>query len=496
MKYKNVLLTNLPSLVVLLSNLFSVVLNQVLFHFIVRNEESAVFDSFQNQYFLYLLIPAFIVPLVLFQIYLYPITKNFIDGKEFSTSLKKKVLNIPMLGSLIGCVGWVMGSVTGSIIMEVLQIPLSNGTRIAFVFVSFCNTVYAFSLSYFTSDYFCKRYLFPKIFGIDEIFHILKFTRSGLVTRFGFYFFSVTIFPLVVIFFVFLSISSEDLEQNNIIYLFSLMLTFLVSGLILSFFILQSFRRPLDEIRDFAQSVRKGDYDRTIFVDSTDEIGSVKHTLNSTNRELRDKEKMRELFGRMVDKRVRDHLLNNPIELGGIKTNVAVMFTDIRNFTKLTETMEPDSVVSFLNKYFEVMNNCIEKENGVLNKFIGDGILAFFGGIIPMENPAEAALSCAKNMIESLSDLETSDTNIKIGIGLHKGDVIAGNVGSTNRMEFTVIGSAVNLASRLETLTKALGSPIAMSLDFVQSLQHSGYDSKGHHSIKGIAEKIEVFTPR
>jgi adenylate cyclase len=143
------------------------------------------------------------------------------------------------------------------------------------------------------------------------------------------------------------------------------------------------------------------------------------------------------------------------------------------------------------------MNSCIVNNNGIINKFIGDGILAIFGGVIPLENASDSAYNAARQMLDEIRSIPFLNGDLAIGIGLHYGEVTLGNIGSKSRMEFTIIGNSVNLSSRLESFTKELKMPIAMSKDFYNQLNAENQVSvhrQGEFNLKGMADKIEVFS--
>jgi adenylate cyclase len=490
---------NIPIISILLANIFTVILNSLLSLFVIRDNDAIVIELFTSQNWGLTMAPSFLIPTLLLYITFLPISqslKKSTDLKKIPTSVKKLTLKLPLVGAFIGSIGWIIGIGITRILFETNHVPISEDGKFYLILVSIFVSVYSFSLAYFACDYYSKKYLFPFIFEMDEIFLLSKYSKNGLLSKFAFYFFSTVIFPMSVIYFSINSISGEAIQKSDARYMAFLVFIFIISGGVITFYIVQSLRKPLKEIQSVTESIRDGIFDRYLFVDSKDELGNVKFTLNSTSRELQEKEILRDIFGKMVDDRIRDHLMKNPPELGGIKTNVAILFSDIRNFTTFSEKLPPDQVVQFLNSYFDRMSSCIESENGIINKFIGDGILSFFGGILPMENPALSAYKAAKIMIDELSSIPFGSGNLNIGIGLHYGEVTLGNIGSKNRMEFTIIGNSVNLTSRLESLTKELKSSIAMSRDFIMQLPEEirlSHHISGHYNLKGLKEKVEVY---
>jgi adenylate cyclase len=189
------------------------------------------------------------------------------------------------------------------------------------------------------------------------------------------------------------------------------------------------------------------------------------------------------------------------VGLGGAQTEVTVLFADIRGFTTLSEKLPPAAVVTLLNEYFAEMVDAIFAHRGMLDKFIGDAVMAVFGA--PKASPTHAAdaLRAAAAMLDRLEGLNArraarGEPPIKIGIGLHSGPVLLGRIGSERRMEYTAIGDAVNVASRLEGLTKERGVPLLLTRETADRLGPGvGLVAHGELQVRGRDRPIEVFTP-
>jgi class 3 adenylate cyclase len=177
--------------------------------------------------------------------------------------------------------------------------------------------------------------------------------------------------------------------------------------------------------------------------------------------------------------------------LGGARRQVCVLFSDIRGFTHRSEDQPPEAIIALLNRYFTEMVNAIHAHGGTLDKFIGDGIMAIFGAPDTHANAAQDAFACAREMLARLEALNQALTTegiepIHIGVGLHLGEVIVGHIGSESRHEYSAIGDPVNVAARLENLTKEVHFPIVCSREVAQALTASpGLVDLGEHPIKG-----------
>jgi adenylate cyclase len=207
----------------------------------------------------------------------------------------------------------------------------------------------------------------------------------------------------------------------------------------------------------------------------------------------RERATLRNAFGGYVSPQIMDEILAGRIApgLGGNRERVCILFSDIRDFTTRSEHMAPEALIEMLNKYFNEMTRCVHEQGGTVDKFIGDGMMCFFGAPQPLANPAESGVAAARGMLERLDVLNATFVGLglpplRIGIGLHVGEVIVGHVGSDERHEYTIIGDAVNTASRIEGLCKSVGYPLVVSKDVWAELSEQGkFTPLGEHAVKG-----------
>ena len=220
--------------------------------------------------------------------------------------------------------------------------------------------------------------------------------------------------------------------------------------------------------------------------------------------EDREKRKMKRLFGRYVSRDVYAQLTAHPelAELGGARREMTVLFSDIRGFTTVTEKGNPEELVAQLNEYFSRMVDIVFRHKGTVDKFVGDMVMALFGA--PLDDPdhAEHAVRAAIDMVEELGALnkawvERGMTPLDIGIGINSGDMIAGNIGSSSIMSYTVIGDNVNLGSRLESLNKDYRTRIIMS-DATRTRLRNDYDTRplGDVKVKGKTRAVAIYEIR
>ena len=199
-----------------------------------------------------------------------------------------------------------------------------------------------------------------------------------------------------------------------------------------------------------------------------DVTGRLAASLNQMAAGLQERDHVKEVFGRYVSTQVSPQILDGKVSLGGESRRVTVLFSDIRSFTAMAENMTPAQVVTFLNDYFSEMVDAVFEHNGMLDKFLGDGLMAVFGAFGDTPDHPRRAVLAALRMKALLAKINgeramAGKPPIAIGIGIHSDDVIVGNIGSRKRLEFTVVGDGVNVSSRLQTLNKEFGTTILVS---------------------------------
>lgn len=227
------------------------------------------------------------------------------------------------------------------------------------------------------------------------------------------------------------------------------------------------------------------------------------NTENLVRTEL-ERRRTQALFSRYVSPTVVKELLQSPEEiiLGGTRRVLTVIFTDIRGFTSFSENKEPEYIVQRLNEYFTEMTAVIFKYGGTLDKYLGDGMMAFFGAPVHYEDHADRALAASLEMIRRLEDLNETwrakgEPVMDIGVGINSGPVLVGNVGSPERMDYTIIGEDVNLASRLESMNKEYKTRIIISdrtVEHIKNREIVGLRPLGEANVRGMVVPVGIYT--
>lgn len=205
-----------------------------------------------------------------------------------------------------------------------------------------------------------------------------------------------------------------------------------------------------------------------------------------------------EMFGEHVSPKVAEVLLEHRGDFPGEQRDVCVMFLDIRDFTRFSEERSPHEVVSFLDTLFDPLVNIVSRHGGIVNKFLGDGFMAVFGAPVREEEPCLAAVRAALAMVEEVSAMVSSKRipPTRIGIGLHAGLAVTGTIGARSRKEYTVIGDTVNLASRIEQLTKPFDAVVLASESVWQNVKDHGIAGEPMEKIAVKGRKAQVSVVR
>lgn len=287
---------------------------------------------------------------------------------------------------------------------------------------------------------------------------------------------------------------------------------FLIGGVVLSVSIFLVFlfsltlSSPIEKLAKLMELVKKGDFDirasQNIATILPDEVNDLASAVDQMAEGLKERDKVKNLFSKFVGSSVTDDLLQREVALGGARKDVVVFFSDIRGFTSMSESMPPEDVVEMLNAYFGRMVRIINETGGVVDKFIGDAIMAVWGAPNPGPDDAARALRACIRMRESLNEynqerVAAGKEPLMIGMGLHLGPAVAGTIGSDERMEYTVIGNTVNTSSRIEAATKAFGADLLISQEIFSKTQDSFIlEHAGDVEVKGRSEVLSLYKVR
>jgi class 3 adenylate cyclase len=258
----------------------------------------------------------------------------------------------------------------------------------------------------------------------------------------------------------------------------------------------KSILRPLRDLSIGFERVVEGDYDVSVPVTTGDELGELAASFNEMVAGLAERERIREAFGTYLDKEVAEYILSEGFTEEGVEVEVSVLFCDVRDFTAFASDATPQEVVAALNRLFEVIVPIIADHGGHIDKFEGDGLLAVFGAPEPFVDHADRAVRAACAIGTEVNDRGRAG-ELRIGVGVNTGRVIAGAIGGAGRLNFSVIGGAVNVAARVEAQTRETDDSILITGDTWTRLSHEfEVESRGKTELRGVAEPVHLYAPK
>jgi class 3 adenylate cyclase len=331
------------------------------------------------------------------------------------------------------------------------------------LFIVFFNrfAVLASFVTYVIMSYYnlwLRKYFYNK-HGI-----VIHARKEKLFVKFTAAFIVLLISPLLDIYYILYYSGKWDLfvklltaEDTSLISTLLILLTAVITSIVIfSKEIYMGFKELLSAF----STVRQGKFGHQAVVLTNDEFGILADDFNSMSKGLEEREFIRDTFGRYIAPEIAKEVMAGKVNLSGELINTTVMFTDIADYTAISEKMTPEELVKMLNEYFSFVIGIIQKNKGVVNKFIGDSVMAVFNAPVRDEAHADNAVKAALEIISSSVSRKFNGVEITTRIGINTDEVLAGNIGATDRLEYTVIGDGVNMASRLEQLNKAHNSNI------------------------------------
>jgi len=270
-------------------------------------------------------------------------------------------------------------------------------------------------------------------------------------------------------------------------------------GALVAILLARYLTQPVKNLVRGVLAIAGGDLNQQLRVSRKDELGELTAAFNEMAASLREKELIKGAFSTYVSSQVMEEVLKDPgsMALGGARKNATIVFTDIRGFTAMSETLEPEDVVSIINVYLSSQTEIIVRNGGMLDKFVGDCVMAVFGIPLPKEDDAVRAVRSALEIQEAIAELNQArkiagERTVTIGIGINTGEVVSGNMGSAQKMDYTVIGDSVNLAARLESVAEG-GSILISEETYFQVQDHVIAEKLSPLAVKGKKERVSVY---
>ena len=257
----------------------------------------------------------------------------------------------------------------------------------------------------------------------------------------------------------------------------------------------KSILRPIADVRRATQAVSEGRYDTTVPVTTGDELGELAASFNQMVQGLAERERLREAFGTYLDKSVAEYILSEGFSEEGVEVEVSVLLCDVRDFTSFAREAEAKEVVARLNELFEVVVPIVDRHGGHVDKFVGDGLLAVFGAPESYPDHADRAVRAACEIATRVDSDE--GPGLRVGVGVNTGPVVAGSIGGAGRLNFSVIGDPVNVASRVEAATREVDENVLITEATRRELGPAIEAVPcGEHELKGLGGPIALYAPR
>ena len=252
---------------------------------------------------------------------------------------------------------------------------------------------------------------------------------------------------------------------------------------------------PIRSVRRELERIEDGDLDASVPVDDGSEVGMLQAGFNRMATGLRERERLRDAFGAFVDPSLAARVLEEGVDLAGEEVVLSVMFMDVRGFTTLSESAEAREIVTRLNELYEVVVPIVLRHGGHANKFIGDGLLCVFGAPERLSDHADRAVASALDVAREVNAQFTGE--LRVGIGVNTGTVVAGTIGGGGRLDFTVIGDPVNTAARVESATRKTGDDVLITEATKDRLarDHGEWLQRPPIPLKGKTQPVGLFAP-
>lgn len=424
--------------------------------------------------------------------YLFEPIRHYLEGRIPFEDIQRRLTQLPLLSAqataILSFLLWAFR----------LSVPFWADTALPmptigdFIVVLIVLTIFYFTCTYFVvSDYLASlcNFIF-RHYGRNLGLFFGSYAQKLMVALIV-----ISIGPLAAILADLFSYEAERLQSEILVDIASAVMGVAISA----YFIIRSLLLPLRTLSAAMTKVAGGDLSQRVPVTSNDEVGELTGQFNNMIEGLRERERIRETFGRYVDPSVASTILRREGEgvLAGETREATVLFTDIAGFTTIAEYLPPDQLVAALNEYLETVLGPIRAHGGVVNTFIGDGLFASFNMPLICEGHAAAAVRAAIDIQRAVGARTFGSQGVAFAtrIGISTGSVIGGSVGAGERMSFTLLGDTVNLASRLEELNKQHGTRILVAQSTCAACgDEFSFNALGSVAVRGRSDVVAIFS--
>jgi len=420
-----------------------------------------------------------------------------------------RALVLPIRIAAISAAGWVAAGILWGIIWPGLVDTLTTARVVRqLIGITLIGGSITTAFTFFAVEHRWRAFL-PRYFPRGDLSAVPGVPRLRVRTRLLVIFLLVGVLPLIIMATLAVNRAHALLEADRqsgaallhdmVVAVIFLLAVGLITAVGLALFVSRSVAAPLADVERAMERVGGGDLAAHARVVSNDEIGAVAEGFNRMVAGLRERERIRDAFGKYVSPEVRDEILAAGGARGGFIREVTILFSDLRDFTPWVESHAPEEVVRDLNTYFTLMEGAIRAHGGLVLQFIGDEIEAVFGAPVPEPRHADHAVAAGLEMRQRLAvwnDARRAAGSVPIrhGIGIHTGEVLAASIGSPERLSYALVGDPVNLASRIQDLTKEVGAEVLVSGATVRRLKEPvALEALPAVRVKGRTAEVEVY---
>lgn len=426
---------------------------------------------------------------------------------ETETRIQRRLLNEPFFLMAMDFIIWMAAAIVYSITF--IRFGTPHAVVLQPFFISLSTGLITVAAAFFLLEHVLQRRMVPFFFPNGGLHAVPRTLHIRISMRLAALVFAATIVPFTIIVSTVEEMANLDGDPARVLNQLHIALPvmaffFMGFAVWMTLLVIGNLKRPAKEIIRVLQEVRQGRFSSKVTVTSNDEIGFTGDTINAMNAWLKERDLIKDAFGKYVAREVRDEILSGSIPLDGEKKDVTILFADLRDFTPLTETCDPKTVVKIMNSYFKEMAEAIHDQGGLVLQFIGDEIYAVFGAPMPLTDHPVRAFQAGREMNRRLIGLNHRFRTegwppIAHGIGIHSGEALAATIGSPDRLSYLLVGDTVNLASRLQALTKEIGTELILSRATADRLFASKIPAETlkplrSRRIKGKRDRVDIYT--
>ncbi|HKZ03990.1 MAG TPA: adenylate/guanylate cyclase domain-containing protein [Methylomirabilota bacterium] len=432
-----------------------------------------------------------------------------VDQVGLPPTVQRRALLVPYVMAGISFLGWTLAGLVWGVGWPALTGTITWAGSLRSVFgVTFVAGSVAAITSFLMAERQWRRVL-PLFFAEGTPSRVRGVPRLPVRARLLLVFVIVGVLPMAVLGVVSYTralalvgappVAADELVRDLLVLIVFLLAVGVAAAVVLAVLVSRSVGEPLATLAGAMAQVEGGRLDTRCPVVSRDEIGEVTEGFNQMVQGLRERERVTEMFGKYVSREIRDEILAGRVSLEGTQAEVTVLFSDLRDFTPWVEATDPREVVHDLNAYFSEMEGAIRASGGLVLQYIGDEIEAVFGAPVADGRHADQAVRAACEMSRRLAAwngerARVGKAPLRHDIGIHTGTVLAGSIGSRDRLSYALVGDAVNLASRIQSLTKELGTEILVSAATQARLTDpSALARVTTARVKGRSDEVEVY---